>query len=236
MSVSSPDRRAILRLMLSTTALGVGWGRAAIASEITAPVEQLHAGLMAIMKAGKTASFRQRYETIAPVIGRTFDLEAILRQVIGPRSAWLPSDQQAALADAFRRYTIASYVANFDSYLGQRFEIAPAVRAVGNDRVVETRIASPVGRGHELDYVLRVAGGRWSTCSPMAPSAVWPRSAPKCAPCLPTAAAPGCWSVCGRRPLNCRAAFSSSHSDCAPAVTCPQRTWERLPRRADLPI
>src|SRR5436190_13178652 len=153
MSVSSSDRRVLLRLVLVIVAVAVGWGRSATASEITAPVEQLHAGLMSIMKSGKTASFRQRYETIAPVIGRTFDLEAILRQVVGPRWPSLPADQQAALADAFRRYTIASYVANFDTYSGQRFDTAPVVRAVGNDWVVGTRIASSGGDGgHALDY------------------------------------------------------------------------------------
>src|SRR5580692_10103393 len=154
MSVSSSNRRVLLRLALVIIAVAIGGGRAAIGSEITAPVEQLHAGLMSIMKAGKTASFRQRYETIAPVIGRTFDLEAILRQVVGPRWPSLPADQQAALADAFRRYTIASYVANFDSYSGQRFDTAPVVRAVGNDRVVETRIASPGDREHTLEDVM----------------------------------------------------------------------------------
>jgi phospholipid transport system substrate-binding protein len=161
MSVSSLDRRTLLRLVLATTALAVGWGRAAIASDITAPVEQLHAGLVVIMKAGSTATFRQRYETIAPVISRTFDLEAILRQVIGPRWASMPADQQAALADAFRRYTIARYVANFDSYSGQRFDIVPTIRAVGNDRVVETRIALPAGREHALHYVIRQESGGW---------------------------------------------------------------------------
>lgn len=71
------------------------------------------------MQAGKTAPFRQRYDMIAPVIGWTFDLEVILRQVIGPRLAALPPDQRAAVGDAFRRYTIASYVANFDTYSGR---------------------------------------------------------------------------------------------------------------------
>ena len=172
MLVSSPDRRSVLRLVLAATAIGIGWNPAAVASEITTPVEQLHAGLMAIMKAGKTASFRQRYETIAPVIGRTFDLEAILRQVIGPRLAALPADQQAALADAFRRYTIASYVANFDGYSGQRFEVVPAVRAVGNDRVVETRITSPTGGSHVLDYVMRQEGGGWKVVDVLADGAI----------------------------------------------------------------
>jgi len=172
MSVRYSDRRALLRLMLVITTVAVGWGRPATASEITAPVEQLHAGLISIMKVGKTTSFRQRYEMIAPVIGRTFDLEAILRQVVGPRWPSLPADQQAALADAFRRYTIASYVANFDAYSGQRFDTTPAARAVGNDRVVGTRIASPGGSEHALDYVMRHEGGGWKVVDVLAEGSI----------------------------------------------------------------
>jgi phospholipid transport system substrate-binding protein len=167
MFVNSPDRRTLFRFFLASAILGLGW-RPAVASEITAPVEQLCAGLTAIMKAGKTASFRQRFETIAPVIGHTFDLQAILRQVIGPRWALLPMDQQAALADAFRRYTIASYVANFDTFTGQQFDISPAVRAVGTDRVVETRIATPGGKAHALDYVMRQESGGWKVVDVLA--------------------------------------------------------------------
>ena len=106
------------------------------------------------------------------MIGRTFDLEAILRQVVGPRWGSLPADQQTALADAFRRYTIASYVANFDTYSGQRFDIAPVVKAVGNDRVVETRIASPGDRGHGLDYVMRQESGGWKVVDVLAEGAI----------------------------------------------------------------
>jgi len=106
------------------------------------------------------------------VIGRTFDLEAILRQVVGPRWPSLPADQQAALADAFRRYTIASYVANFDSYSGQRFDTAPVVRAVGNDRVVETRFASPGDRVHAMDYVMRQEGGGWKVIDVLAEGSI----------------------------------------------------------------
>jgi phospholipid transport system substrate-binding protein len=172
MKVTPLDRRIFLRFVLAAAALGVGWGRSALASEVTAPVEQLCAALVAIMKAGRTVSFRQRYETIAPVIGRTFDLEAILRQVIGARWPSLPADQQAALADAFRRYTIASYVANFDTYSGQRFDIAPLPRAVGNDRVVETRIASPNGATHALDYVMRQESGGWKVVDVLAEGSI----------------------------------------------------------------
>ena len=172
MSIALPDSRALLRLTLASIALALGLGRAAVASEVTTPVEQLHDGLMAIMKAGKAAPFRQRYDMIAPVIGRTFDLEVILRQVIGPRLAALPSDQRAVVGDAFRRYTIASYVANFDTYSGQRFEVAPVVRAAGSDRVVETQIAAASGQGYVLDYVMRQESGGWKVVDVLVDGAI----------------------------------------------------------------
>jgi phospholipid transport system substrate-binding protein len=161
MSVATLNRRMLLRLALCWTAVAFGTAPVAAASEMTAPVEQLHNGLIEIMKAGRAAPFRQRYDKIAPVIDRTFDLEAIVRQVIGLRWTSLPGDQQATLTDAFRRYTIASYVANFDGYSGERFELVPAVTAVGNDRVVQTRIVSGSGQAHVLAYVMRQSGGGW---------------------------------------------------------------------------
>ena len=156
-----PDRRTLLRRAHLMIAAFLAAGSPAIASEMTAPIEQLHTGLIEIMKAGKAAPFRQRYDKIAPVIGRTFDLEVIVRQVIGPRWAALPPDQQAALADAFRRYTIASYVSNFDDYSGERFEVLSGVAAVGDDRVVKTQIVTASGQPHLLAYVMRPSGGEW---------------------------------------------------------------------------
>jgi phospholipid transport system substrate-binding protein len=171
MSVTLPDRRVLL-LALCSAALAFGWSGAGLASEVTGPVENLHAGLVSIMKAAKTTSFRQRYETIAPVVSQTFDLDIILRQAIGARWAALPADQQTALGEAFRRYTIASYVSNFDSYSGERFEIAPLVRAVGGDRVVETRIATASGKVHALDYLMRQEGGGWKVVDVLVEGAI----------------------------------------------------------------
>src|SRR5262250_1730360 len=155
MRLAAHDLRTMLRCALCLTFVILAPASSAIGSEMTAPIEQLHTGLIEIMKAGKGASFRQRYDKIAPVIGRTFDLDVIVRQVVGPRWAALPPDQQAALGDAFRRYTIASYVSNFDDYSGERFEVLPGVAAVGNDRVVKTQIVTASGQAHVLAYVMR---------------------------------------------------------------------------------
>jgi phospholipid transport system substrate-binding protein len=162
----------LLRLALCGAAVVLGLPRAATAFETTAPVEQLHAGLIEIMKAGRTVPFRQRYDKIAPVISHTFDLEAIVRQVIGVRWASLPAEQQAALTDAFRRYTIASYVANFDGYYGERFELLPTITAVGNDRVVQTRIVPASGQAHVLAYVMRQTASGWRIADVLADGSV----------------------------------------------------------------
>ena len=172
MSVTSLDRRRVLRLVLGSASLTVGWVRGVAAVEVTEPVEQLHAGLIAIMKAGKSVSFRQRYDMIAPIVIRTFDLDKILRQAIGPRWVLLRSGEQAALADAFRRFTIASYVANFDSYSGERFEVTPVVRTVGVDRVVETRITTAPGKVHALDYLMRQESGAWRAVDVLAEGSI----------------------------------------------------------------
>lgn len=161
MSLAAPDRRTVLRFVFYLTAAFLAPVSLSIASEITVPIEQLHAGLIEIMKAGKVAPFRQRYDKIAPVIGRTFDLEMIVRQVVGPRWATLTSDERAALAEAFRRYTIASYVSNFDGYSGERFDVLPGVATVGDERVVRTQIVTATGQPHLLAYVMRPASGGW---------------------------------------------------------------------------
>jgi len=46
------DRRTVLRHALFLIAAFIGASASAIASEMTAPIEQLHAGLIEIMKAG----------------------------------------------------------------------------------------------------------------------------------------------------------------------------------------
>jgi phospholipid transport system substrate-binding protein len=172
MSVYLPDRRTLLRFALGAAAVCATRGRATAATDVTGPVEQLHAGLMAIMKAGKSTSFRQRYDMIAPVISRTFDLDTILRQAVGPRWNALPADQQEALEDAFHRYTIASYVANFDGYAGERFEIAPHIRAAGRDQIVETRMVAASGQAHALDYVMRGEASGWKVVDVLVEGAI----------------------------------------------------------------
>jgi phospholipid transport system substrate-binding protein len=87
---------------------------------------------------------------------------------VGLSWATLPEAQKAQRATAFRRYTISSYVSNFDSYNGQTFQVLPSVRAVVNGEVVvRTRLVRVNDSPVKLDYIMRRAAppdGKWWTC------------------------------------------------------------------------
>lgn len=158
---ASPLRRRHLLCLALAGAVMPRLARAAAASDSAAPIDVLYTALEALMRAGPTTSFRHRYHQIAPVIDRTFDLRAILRSSVGTHWATLDAATQDALHAAFRRFTIAAYVANFDKYEGERFELIPPPRQVGEDQVVQTRIIQDNGEPIRLDYVMRQADAGW---------------------------------------------------------------------------
>jgi phospholipid transport system substrate-binding protein len=161
MRVRFLDRRDASRLALGVIAVMIGLTPVAAASELSAPIEQLDAGLLEVMKAGKATPFQSRCDALGPLVVRALDLEFILEGAVGAAWAALPADQQAALRVAFQRYTIAKYVANFEDFSGERFELLPP--AAGGDPVVRVRIVpgSPDGRAHVLGYVMRQTADGW---------------------------------------------------------------------------
>jgi phospholipid transport system substrate-binding protein len=174
---SSPMQKTTLRrraLFLTGIAALAGSAMPARADPTpTAPVQQLTDELLRVMKSGPGTPFRKRFDMLAPVIDRVFDLDAVLRTSVG--SAWtsLPADQQDMLRPAFRRYTVASYLNNFNSFNGQQFTVEPQARPVGNgEQVVRSRITSPSGDSHELDYVMRNTGSGWRVVDVLADGAI----------------------------------------------------------------
>jgi phospholipid transport system substrate-binding protein len=125
------------------------------------PIAQLNDALLRIMRLGQGTPFAQRAAVIRPVIEQVFDLPQILRISVGPRWNSFPPAEQTKLLEVFTRYTVASYVANFDSYNGQRFEILPQTRAVGADQVVTTRLVPRSGEATRIDYQMRRTSTGW---------------------------------------------------------------------------
>ncbi len=98
---------------------------------------------------------------LTPVVLAAFDLPRILGSSVGPRFAGFPPDAQAELLDVFTQFTVASYVANFDDYNGERFDILPETRRAGSDEVVQTKLLLQNGDILKLDYVMHRGDGGW---------------------------------------------------------------------------
>jgi len=154
-------RRALLPSLVAAALIAVEPVRAQSDGELGQPLTQLNAGLEAAMRAGRTTPFVQRFDALAPVVDRAFDLATVLKVSVGMRWDSMDPAAQARLAQTFRRFTIASYVANFDKYEGERFQVLPGSRDQGADRIVHTEIVFADGRRVRLDYVMRDDAGTW---------------------------------------------------------------------------
>jgi phospholipid transport system substrate-binding protein len=160
-------RRLIFKLVLFSPFAAPAGAQGATSPAAT--VQTLYDALLRIMRAGRTTSFLQRYGQLAPVVDATFDLPAILEASVGPSWAQMTADQHSALLGALRRYTVDSYVSNFDTFSGQRFEIAPDTRPLGNgEQIVTTQIIPATGEAHRLDYVMRQNGRNWKVVDVLA--------------------------------------------------------------------
>ena len=123
----SLHRRGLLGLIAGGCFAWPIAGRAADLAEVSGPIAALNAGLVQIMKAGRQVPFTQRFDLFAPIVDRAFDLPGILRVSVGQSWAKMTEPEHAELQTVFRQYTVASWVANFDQFNGDRFEILPDV-------------------------------------------------------------------------------------------------------------
>lgn len=151
------SRRAVVAALLVAPAVAMAQNDAGL----NRPLEELYAALEAAMRAGRSTPFSQRFDTMAPAVDRAFDLETILKVSVGLRWDSLGADMQAKLFKTFRRFTIATYVANFDKYDGEKFKVDPNARDSGADRIVRTEIIGMAGDPIRLDYVMRDESGKW---------------------------------------------------------------------------
>jgi phospholipid transport system substrate-binding protein len=155
---------ARLGLLAVAFAAAMAGGPAALAqpagSAVSAPIAALNQGLETAEKTG-AQPFASRYQALAPVVDRAFNLPQVLKTIIGLRWAEIPADQQRTLLAVFRAFTICNYAANFNSDAGDTFRILPETRTVGADQVVETEIVPKSGDPTRIDYVMRNGPSGW---------------------------------------------------------------------------
>lgn len=165
--------RCVLLLLLGlvgVTALSArarsGAALAQDVASVQAPIQALDDAIIGVMKAGRQTPFPQRYSSLEPAVVKAIDIQAILQGAVGLSWSSLPAERQSELKAAFQRFTVATYVANFDTYNGERFRIDPALRAIPGstgeaEQVVQTQLVHPSGETTRIDYVMRQSAGAW---------------------------------------------------------------------------
>jgi phospholipid transport system substrate-binding protein len=126
-----------------------------------ATIDRFHAALLDVMRRGSQLDGAGRYRALAPAIDQALNLPLMTQVAVGARWSNLSAEQQAKLVDAFRRFTIATYASNFDSYDGQRFETTGNPRPIAGGVVVTTRLVTAKDAPVQLDYVMRETTGAW---------------------------------------------------------------------------
>ena len=126
-----------------------------------AQIESFYAALLDTMKQGKELGIQGRYKKLTPAIEQTLDLPAMTAFAVGPTWPSIPADKQAALTDAFKHMTVATYARNFASYNGERFEVDPKVQTRNELRIVRTNLVPPGKEPVSLSYLMHQTGPAW---------------------------------------------------------------------------
>jgi phospholipid transport system substrate-binding protein len=149
-------RRQSIRLsLLALPALG--HARPALAQDAPQQViEDFHAALIGVMREAQRLGVRGRFDRLAPVMARVFDLAAMTRISVGPPWTGFSPAEQQALTEAFARWSVATYASRFDGFSGESFETLGVQRQANGDALVRTRLNRTGGQeAVALSYLLR---------------------------------------------------------------------------------
>ncbi len=138
-----------------------GSARADTVASARQPIVAFYVALDKIMRAGRATPFQARFDMLAPVVDAAFDLDTILRVSVGLKWGTLEEASRVRLAAVFRKFTVATYVANFDAFDGERFDVLADTKVSGADQIVQSRLIPGSGDPIKLDYLMRTTQSGW---------------------------------------------------------------------------
>lgn len=133
----------------------------AVSSAPTAMIETFHTGLLEIMKEAKTLGFQGRVDRLAPLMGKTFDLDFMASKTVGRHWKKLSDEDKKRWAETFAHFTTANYAGRFTGYTGEEFVTLGVEDAARGTRNVLTKIIVPDGEDVQLNYRVIERDGDW---------------------------------------------------------------------------
>ena len=145
-----PVAAALLAVLVSQQAL----------ADAKSTIDGFDGVLLDVMKNADKLGYKGRYDKLAPVITKTYDLPLMARISVGPEWSTLTPDQQAKITEAFKSLSIATFASRFDGYGGESFQITGESPANADD-IVDTKMLRPNDDAVDLNYRLRKTGDDW---------------------------------------------------------------------------
>ena len=124
-------------------------------------VNSLYAALLDTMKQAKQLGIKGRYDKLAPVLSKTYDLPLMSKIAVGQSWDALSAAQREGIINAFTRMTTATYASRFDNFSGERFEVLQTADQPSGDKIVKTRIVQSGGKTVQLNYLMRNTSAGW---------------------------------------------------------------------------
>lgn len=117
--------------------------------------------LLNTMENAKQLGLKGRYDKLAPVLSKTYDLASMAKTAVGPGWSEFTPEQQREVVKAFTRMTIATYASRFDDYAGEQLEVTQTADQPNGDKMVKTQITQSNGKTVALNYLMRKVGSEW---------------------------------------------------------------------------
>jgi phospholipid transport system substrate-binding protein len=149
----------VLGLALSILSPIQGYGESA--DPAASRINSFYGALLDTMKQAKQLGLKGRYDRLAPVLAKTFDVTSMSRIAVGQSWNTLSAPQQLSIVNAFTRMTTATYASRFDGFSGEQFEILQTVDQPNGDKIVKTRIVQSDGKPVALNYLMHKTGTNW---------------------------------------------------------------------------
>lgn len=131
------------------------------AEPAAARVSALYDALLQTMKQARQLGLKGRYDKLAPVLAKTYDLPLMSRIAVGQSWDALAAPQRQSIVNAFTRMTTATYASRFDGFSGETLEVVRTVDRPNGDKLVMTRIVQSDGKILALNYLVRNTGSDW---------------------------------------------------------------------------
>ncbi|MDB5395963.1 MAG: Hopanoid biosynthesis associated rane protein HpnM [Rhodospirillales bacterium] len=152
---------ALPLLPAAIVAFGLAIAPQASAADAKSTIEAFDSTLLDVMKNADKLGYKGRYDKLAPVITKTYDLPLMARISVGPQWASLSPEEQAKINEAFKALSIATFASRFDGYSGETFKITGESPTTGGDDVVDTKLIRPNDEPVDLNYRMRKTGDDW---------------------------------------------------------------------------